>query len=148
MTCKALPVSLTLLLTGSLALVPMTSAQQPQAAASDPSLALSAAPAHAPDPHRQAVRMARELSLTPVQTAKLEPILADRDRKIAAVRADSSLDPKTAHKQIHALQHSAQQQLSTVLTPDQITQLKALQQSRQGKRQSAPQAQPLTAPAA
>ncbi len=101
-------------------------------------------PAHAANPHKQAMRLAKELNLTPDQTAKVEPILADRDQKIAALRANTAIGPMVAQAQMRAIQKSTREQLSGVLTPAQMQQMKALQQSRGGKGQ----AQPLVAPAA
>jgi Spy/CpxP family protein refolding chaperone len=122
------------LLAGSLAI-----AQAPQAPAPDaqPPAAQPTAPARTPNPHRQAVRIARQLSLTPDQAAKLEPILADRDQKIAALRADPSIAPNAARKQLRVIRQSTQQQLSTVLSPEQLQQLRSLQRSRKSQPQPA-----------
>ena len=126
------------LLAGSLAfaqapLTPAPDAQQP---------AQTAAPAHAPNPHRQAMHIARQLNLSRDQAAKLEPIFADRDQKIAALRADTSLQPKDARRQMRAIRESTEQQLSSVLSPDQLQQMKALQQAHAHRGQP----QPATAP--
>jgi protein CpxP len=40
---------------------------------------------HARNPHREAMKMAQRLNLSADQTAKLEPILANRDQKAAAL---------------------------------------------------------------
>jgi Spy/CpxP family protein refolding chaperone len=120
-----------LLLSGSLAL-----AQAPAYDAQPPAQS-SAAPAQALNPHRQAMRISRLLSLTPDQTAKLEPILADRDEKIAALRADASIAPRNAHKQLRSIRQSTQQQLSTVLSPDELQQLRSIQRSHRNRPQPA-----------
>lgn len=135
-------------LTAALSLVlaaPLAFAQAPQTPAPDAQAAQPTAPAHTPNPHRQAMRLAKQLNLTADQTAKLEPILADRDQKIAALRADSSLTPQAEHQQMRAIRKSTQEQLSTVLTPDQLQQLRTLQRSHSRKGQ---QQQPAPAPAA
>ena len=49
---------------------------------------------HVPDPHKMALRMGRELNLSADQTAKLEPILAERQQKVQALRADTTLTPE------------------------------------------------------
>jgi Spy/CpxP family protein refolding chaperone len=121
------------LLAGSLAF-----AQAPQTPAANPQQPAAHA-ARTPNPHRQAVHIARQLSLTPDQSAKLEPIFADRDQKIAALRANTSLQPQDARKQMRAIRENTQQQLSAVLTPDQLQQLKAMRQahSHRGQPQAA-----------
>jgi hypothetical protein len=81
--------------------------------------------------------MAKQLNLTPDQAAKLEPILADRDQKIAALRADASLAPDAARKQMHAIRQSTEQQLSTVLSPGQLQQLRSMQHSHKNQQQPA-----------
>jgi Spy/CpxP family protein refolding chaperone len=81
------------------------------------------------------VKLAKELNLTPDQTAKVEPILASRDQQIASLRSNSSLAPTDLRKQMHAIQRSTREQLNSVLTPDQIQQFKAIQQARRAKGQ-------------
>ncbi len=135
MNRTVLSAAFALLLSGSLAF-----AQAPQAPTPDaqqPPAAQPVAPARSPNPHRQAMRIAKQLSLTPDQAAKLEPILADRDQKIAALRADTSIAPNAARKQLRVIRQSTQQQLSTVLSPDQLQRLRSIQHSRKGQPQPA-----------
>jgi protein CpxP len=120
-----------LLLSGSLAL-----AQAPAPDAQSPAQP-SAPAAQAPNPHRQAMRIAKQLNLSPDQTAKLEPILADRDQKIIALRADTSIAPQDARKQLRSIRQSTQRQLGTVLSPDQLQQLRSIQRSRRAQQQPA-----------
>ena len=94
------------------------------------------------------MRIAKELNLTPDQTSQLEPILADRDQKIAALRADTSLAPRDAHKQMHAIQQSTRSQLSSILTADQLTQLEAMQHAHAHAHRGQGQTQPAAAPPA
>ena len=148
---KTLPVTLSFVLAATLAAGPLAFAQAPQqpvpdAQSSTPQQAPNAAPARTPDPHRRAMRIAKQLNLTPDQTSKLEPILADRDQKIAALRADTSIAPSDAKKQMHAIQQSTRSQLSRVLTPDQLNQLKSMQRAHAHQGQG--QDQPTTAPTA
>jgi len=137
MNRTAFPAALALILSGSLIF-----AQQPQPQP-PADQAANAAPAHAPNPHRQTMRIAKQLSLTQDQTSKLEPILASRDQQIAALRANPALAPADLHKQMRAIVQSTHQQMSSVLTPDQMQQLRSIQQSHRSK---SPQAAP--APAA
>jgi protein CpxP len=143
MTSKALPATFSFVLAAALATAPLAFAQAPLQPAPDSS-ATAAAPLHTPDPHRQVMRIARQLNLTADQTSKLEPIFADRDQKIAALRADSSLSPKSQKQQMRQIQQNTRSQLSTVLTADQLSQLESMQRAhaRQG------QAQPATTPSA
>jgi protein CpxP len=123
---SALSLAFATALVGSLAF-----AQTPQAASDQ---AAVTAPAKTPNPHHQAMQLAKQLNLSPDQTAKLEPILADRDSKLAALNADTSLDAKSVKKQKHAIAQSAQQQMSSVLTPAQLDQLKSLHHGQSTKQ--------------
>jgi protein CpxP len=79
---------------------------------------------HPPSPERETARVSKQLNLTPDVSAKLEPIFADRDQKMQALMANDQLAPQDKHKQMHEIQKSTEQQLATVLTPDQLQQLK------------------------
>jgi periplasmic protein CpxP/Spy len=46
---------------------------------------------HAHNPQREAAVISKKLNLSSDQTAKLEPILADRDNKIATLRNDTTI---------------------------------------------------------
>ena len=101
----------------------------------------SAAPAQvqrqAPDPHKAAMRLSRQLGLSPDQTAKLEPILADRQEKVQALRADTSLTDAQRKRQMKTIHQAERLQLSNVLTPDQMKQMKAMRRDH-GKAAGAP----------
>lgn len=81
---------------------------------------------HHRNPQHQAEMLSKRLNLSPDQTAKLEPILADRQQKFEALRQNTSLTPDQRHEQIKAIHQSTEQQLATVLTPDQLQQLKTM----------------------
>ena len=130
MNRTAFPAALALILSGSLLF-----AQQPQPQP-PADQAATAAPAQAHNPHRQTMRLAKQLTLTPDQTSKLEPILASRDQQIAALRSNTALAPADLHKQMRAIVQSTRQQMSSILTPDQMQQLKSIQQSHRAKGQS------------
>jgi protein CpxP len=117
---KHLVVSATLIvaLSGSVAF-----AQQSQAPAPD-----AQAPVrqhHAPSPERQTKHMSKRLGLTPDQAAKVEPILADRDQKMAALQG-ASLTLQQVHQQKHEIAKDTMVQLGSVLTPDQMQQFRAM----------------------
>jgi len=136
------PAVLALALTGSLAF-----AQQP---AATPDATQPPAPVqreHASNPNHEAKRLAKALSLTSDQVSKIEPILADRDQKLEALKTNTTLAPKDMHKQMRAIHESTEQQLSTILTPDQLQQMKAMRHAHE--HEGAPnQTQPLTPPPA
>jgi protein CpxP len=95
----------------------------------------SAAPAqvqrHAPNPHKAAMRISQQLGLSPDQTAKLEPILADRQAKVQALRADTSLTDAQRKHHMKTIHQTERMQLSNVLTPDQMKQMKAMRRNQE-----------------
>lgn len=90
---------------------------------------------HAFDAHKAAQRMGKKLGLTDDQTAKLEPILGDSQQKMAALRANTSLTPDQRREQMKAIHKDTQSQLSSVLSPDQMQQLRSSRHGRRGKGQ-------------
>ena len=92
---------------------------------------------HAPNPHKAAMRMGQQLGLSADQTAKLEPILADRQQKVQALRADTSLTDAQRKQQMKTIHQTARLQLSNVLTPDQMKGMKAMHHAH-GKTVGAP----------
>lgn len=134
-----LSTSLALALSGSLVL-----AQQQQDAPAAP----SAKHHHAHNPQREAEKISKKLNLSADQTVKLEPILADRDNKIAALRNDSTISHETKQQQMKAIHQQTRQQLTTILTPDQLQQLKAHHHDHGAPSQTQPQNQSQTNPQA
>lgn len=138
MNCAHLPkaFALTVLAAG----LTMAGAQQPQAAPDSAAPAQQQAPAtqgyrhhHAPNPQKQAEMLSKKLNLSADQTAKLEPILATRDQQMQAVWQNSQIAPQDRHQQMRAIDQQTEQQLSTVLSPDQLTQLKAMRHHGHGR---------------
>lgn len=70
--------------------------------------------------------MGQRLNLSADQTAKLEPILASRDQKTAALRGNTALSPQDMKMQMRAIHKETRQQLNAVLTPEQMQQLKTM----------------------
>jgi periplasmic protein CpxP/Spy len=97
---------------------------------------------HAHNPQREAAKLSKKLNLSSDQTAKLEPILADRDQKIAALTSDTPISPMIMKKQMHAIHQQTREQLATVLTPDQLQQLKSRHHGHDTPAQAQPQSQP------
>lgn len=144
-----LSTALTLALTGTAAFAQQA---QPTLPENSPS---ASAPSHhrhhAPDPQHQAEFLSKKLNLTADQTAKLTPIFADRDQKFQALMQDQSLTPQQRHEQMRAIHQSTEQQLATVLTPDQLQQFKAMRHNHRGGGEGGPnrdnnQAPPPAAP--
>ena len=110
-----LSTSLALALSSSLVI-----AQQPETPAPAP-----AAKHHTHNPQREAARISKRLNLSSDQTAKLEPILADRDSKIAAITNDTTISPVVMNQQMKAIHQQTRQQLAAILTPEQLQQMKS-----------------------
>ena len=81
---------------------------------------------HHPNPHKQAEMLSRKLNLTPDQTAKVEPILAARDQQMQGLWQNSQLTLQDRHQQMRSINEQSEQQLSGVLSPDQMAQLKTM----------------------
>ena len=88
--------------------------QQQQAAPAEGGM-----PRHAANPARQAKHLSKELGLSPDQSAQLQPILADRDSRMAALHADTTLDPRTMHQQSRAIGQDTDTRINALLTPAQ-----------------------------
>lgn len=96
---------------------------------------------HSQNPQQQAAWLSKKLNLTSDQQAKLEPILADRDQKIAALRSDTSLTQDQKKEQFRAIHQNLKQQLSSILTPDQLEQTHSMRHHR-GQHQQQPGSAP------
>ena len=128
----ALALTLVLPLAGSVAVAQ---------AVTDPAAQNQAQPApgqHMRDPHKMAMKLSRKLNLTPDQTAKVEPILAERQQKIQAVKANTSLTPDQMHQQMHEIGKSIHAELAGVLTPDQMQQMKNMHKAHEARQNNAP----------
>jgi protein CpxP len=97
---------------------------------------------HTHNPQREAARLSKKFNLSSDQTAKLEPILADRDQKIAALKSDTTITPMIAQKQMQAIHQQTRQQLAAILTPDQFQQLKSRHHGHGAPAQTPPQTNP------
>jgi protein CpxP len=95
---------------------------------------------HTHNPQREAAKLSKKLNLSSDQTAKLEPILADRDNKIAALKNDTTISAEAMKQQMKAIHQQTREQLATVLTPDQLQQLHSMHHGhgRGQQQQSAP----------
>ncbi|HTF70752.1 MAG TPA: hypothetical protein VK638_49585 [Edaphobacter sp.] len=99
------------------------------------------------DPQKAAQHIGKRLGLSADQTAKLEPILATQQQKVASLRSDTSLTPDQRREQFRAIHKDTQTELATVLTPDQLQQLQSMRRSH-GRRQQQQQPDSTTPPPA
>ena len=81
---------------------------------------------HAPNPQKQAEHLRETLNLTADQTAKVEPILANRDQQMRALWQNQQLTPQDRHQQMRSINQTAEGQMSGVLSVDQMNQLKSM----------------------
>lgn len=140
-----LAATLALALTGTFAI-----AQESNTApAPDSTQAQTQPQAHhrAPNPHRQAMRLSRQLNLTPDQASKVESTFTSRDQQIAQIQSDTTISPLVAQAKVREVRKQTQQQLSTILTPDQLQQMRQMHHRRSAPS-SAPAASGTEAPAA
>ncbi|QMV17656.1 hypothetical protein GOB94_02255 [Granulicella sp. 5B5] len=87
---------------------------------------------HQPDPQREAERLSQRLNLTADQTTKLTTIFATRDQQMEAIHSNGQLTQQDAHLQMRALMKSTHDQLSSVLTPDQMQQMRQMRRGPHG----------------
>jgi Spy/CpxP family protein refolding chaperone len=70
---------------------------------------------------------ARELNLTPEQTAKLQSIVRERAEKLRELRQDNSLSPEEKRQKLAAARAEIVSEVKKVLTPEQFEKWKARQ---------------------
>ncbi len=94
------------------------------------------------DPQKAAAHLGKRLNLSADQTAKLEPIFANQQQKMAALHSDTSLTQDQRREQARAIFKDTHDQLSSVLTPDQMQQLNSMRHNFRGGKRQRPQQQP------
>jgi periplasmic protein CpxP/Spy len=82
----------------------------------------------APDPQKQAARLASRLGLSDDQSAKITTILQNQQQQISALRSDSSLSQDDRHAKMHSIRQDTDTQINAVLTPAQQTQYANMKQ--------------------
>jgi Spy/CpxP family protein refolding chaperone len=122
-----LSTSLALALSGSLAFAQQAEAPAPPAKHH-----------HGHNPQRETARLTKRLNLSPDQSAKIEPILADRDQKMTALRSDTTISPVIMQQKMKALHQETRQQLATVLTPEQLQQIRSHHRNHGAPTQTQP----------
>jgi Spy/CpxP family protein refolding chaperone len=98
------------------------------------------------DPQKVAQHLGKRLNLSADQTAKLEPIFADQQQKMQALRSNTSLTKDQRREQAKAIFKDTHDQLAQVLTPDQMQQLKSMRRGFRGGRHQQPQQPQSTTP--
>lgn len=91
---------------------------------------------HAPDPQRQANRLARRLKLDPQQAAAIEPILQKRTQQLEQLRSDSALTPRERHSRLRAMNQDADGHLQALLTDSQRQQYRQMVQQAKLRRKN------------
>ena len=90
------------------------------------------------NPHKAAMKMGRELGLSPDQTTRLEPILAERRSRMQALLADTSLTEAQRKQQRRTIAQSTRMEMRNVLSPDQMKQLKQMRREKAREKAGAP----------
>jgi Spy/CpxP family protein refolding chaperone len=112
----------------ALAAVAATLTLQPLARAADASQPAPPAPGDRPAALRERMQeTARELNLTPEQTAKLQSIVRERTQKLRDLRQDNSLSPEEKRQKLAAARAEIVSEVKKVLTPEQFEKWKARQ---------------------
>jgi len=112
----------------ALAAVAATLTLQPPARAADASQPTPPAPSDRPAALRERMQeTARELNLTPEQTAKLQSIVRERAEKLRELRQDNSLSPEEKRQKLAAARAEIVSEVKKVLTPEQFEKWKARQ---------------------
>ena len=105
-------------------------AQEPQSTPSQSSGQQGQWRHHAPNPEREIKMLTRRLQLTPDQASAIEPILADRDQKLDALKpaAGTTPDYKALHAQRQAIMQDTTARIDPILNDTQKQQLAAMHQ--------------------
>jgi Spy/CpxP family protein refolding chaperone len=112
----------------ALAAVAATLTLQSPARAADASQPTPPAPSDRPAALRERMQeTARELNLTPEQTAKLQSIVRERAEKLRELRQDNSLSPEEKRQKLAAARAEIVSEVKKVLTPEQFEKWKARQ---------------------
>ena len=107
----------------------------------------SAAPAQQGDQHRnmdpgqQAAHLGKRLGLSGDQVAQITPILADRQQKVQALRADNSVSQQDRHSKVQAIMQDSNSRIEALLNDpqkQQFEQMLAQRHEHQHNRQAAP----------
>ena len=74
---------------------------------------------HTPDPNKQTENLTKKLDLTADQQKQIEPILAERDKKVADVRANTALSKTDRNTQLRTIRQDTKTKINALLTDAQ-----------------------------
>lgn len=121
---------LTILVLSAAGLTFAQTPQESQAPAPDKHVGMQR---HGESVDEQLQMFSEKLSLTDDQKAKLKPILQDQMQQMKAVHEDTSLSPEQKKTKMKSIHESIHEQINAVLTPEQQTKFKEMQQEHMGK---------------
>ncbi|MBV9297455.1 MAG: hypothetical protein JO066_00615 [Verrucomicrobia bacterium] len=84
-------------------------------------------------PELQMVELSKKLQLTDKQKKELMPIVEERDKKIKALEADTSMGKLQKIRKASEIQDSFREQAAKYLSAEQVKKLEALQAQRRAK---------------
>lgn len=76
--------------------------------------------------------LSKQLNLTDAQTEKIRPLLKREAERIKEVRDNTSLTQAEARRRIVTIRKNTRQHIAEILTPEQKTQWREMQQERRG----------------
>jgi periplasmic protein CpxP/Spy len=86
------------------------------------------------NPERRLEMMQKELSLTPDQTTQVKGIFADSRTKMEALRSNTGLSQDDRRTQMMGIRKDENGKIEALLTPDQKTKYKAMQEQMRERR--------------
>src|ERR1700724_3759729 len=84
-------------------------------------------------PELQIAELSKKLQLTDQQKKELTPIVEERDKKIKALKADTSMGKLQKVRKASEIQDNFREQAAKHLNADQVKKLEALQAERRAK---------------
>jgi Spy/CpxP family protein refolding chaperone len=79
-------------------------------------------------------KLAEELGLTDSQKEQLKPVFqSSMEQMKAALHDDTSLTPEAKHEKMKGIREQMDQQIKSILTPEQIEKWKELKEARREK---------------
>jgi periplasmic protein CpxP/Spy len=142
---KYLSIAIGLFLSAGLAIAQAPAQNQPQqpAAAQDtqssPLAGENAPPMqqqrpHAHNPARVARRLGRQLGLSQDQVAQIRPIIANRQKQLVSLRADTTLSPQDRRTKSRSIMQDSRSQIEALLTDTQKQQYEQMLAARRAQR--------------
>lgn len=92
--------------------------------------------------------LSSKLNLTDDQKAKIQPLMADQQKQVQAIKQDTTLTPEQKQSKIQEVRKATRQQLTSILTPEQQQQMKQMMHGMRQRRGAPVQQQAPTPPPA